>query len=221
MHIWRVAQLGLLLFLAPLVMQGCLGLIWVGAVGIDWTRTSDIEFQPFENSWVAAPQVRQSLGSPGGITVTPFVGDPVMAERWTSAFRRVVSHPVVLEGVRPVSAGSHVDCILVGNVISQKPYTGFAGLKQISVQRLYLHLMTHSGTLLWKTELPYTMVKGPKNLDEEMVTKAFLTHVRAHANQIGLDGLNATTEAALPEPSISGSGVKGPLASREWFTYSY
>jgi hypothetical protein len=32
---------------------------------------------------------------------------------------------------------------------------------------------------MWKTELPYTIITGAKGLDEEMVTKALLTHVRA------------------------------------------
>ena len=46
---------------------------------------------------------------------------------------------------------------------------------------------------MWKTELSYTTVKGVKDLDEEMVTKALLTHVRAYANELGLAELGATT----------------------------
>jgi hypothetical protein len=56
----RTAVLGLLL-LAAMAMQGCLAIVWLGAVGIDVTRTSDIEFQSFENSWVVGPQERQHL----------------------------------------------------------------------------------------------------------------------------------------------------------------
>ena len=46
---------------------------------------------------------------------------------------------------------------------------------------------------MWKTELPYTIVRGAKDLDEEIVTKALLTHVRAHANELELAELGATT----------------------------
>jgi len=46
---------------------------------------------------------------------------------------------------------------------------------------------------MWKTELSYTTVKGVKDLDEEMVTKALLTHVRAYANELGLAELGAAT----------------------------
>ena len=46
---------------------------------------------------------------------------------------------------------------------------------------------------MWKTELSYTTVKGVKDLDEEMVTKTLLTHVRAHVNDLGLAELGAIT----------------------------
>ncbi len=78
-----------------------------------------------------------------------------------------------------------VDCVLNGEVVGQEPTKTFVGLKEISSRRLYLHLVTDSGTLVWKTELPYTIEQGAKNLDEEAVTKALLTHVRAHAEAIG------------------------------------
>ena len=48
-------------------------MVWLGTVGIDRTRTSDIEFQSFENSWVVAPQERQHLGLVKSIAVMPFV----------------------------------------------------------------------------------------------------------------------------------------------------
>jgi hypothetical protein len=50
-HICQTVIVGLLL-LSALGMQGCVAIVWLGAVGIDRTQTSDIEFQPFENSWV-------------------------------------------------------------------------------------------------------------------------------------------------------------------------
>lgn len=54
---------------------------------------------------------------------------------------------------------------------------------------------------MWKTELPYTIVKGAKDLDEEMVTEALLTHVKAHANELGLVELVATTMQAASRAS--------------------
>jgi hypothetical protein len=199
------------LLLSALAMQGCLAIVWLGAVGIDRTRTSDIEFQSFENSWAVAPQKRQHLGSVKSIAVMPFAGDPVMAERWTTVFREMTDLRVVSPSeatrygitghgqiglAQRMSAESHVDCVLIGSVAGQEPKKSFAGLKESSSQRLYLHLVSDSGALMWKTELSYTIVKGAKDLDEEMVTKALLTHVRAHANELGLAELGATTMQA-------------------------
>ena len=70
-------------------------MVWLGTVGIDRTRTSDIEFQSFENSWVVAPQERQHLGLVKSIAVMPFVGGPVMAEWWTSVLREMTDLRVV------------------------------------------------------------------------------------------------------------------------------
>lgn len=208
LRVHHISILGLLLFSA-MAMQGCLAMVWLGAVGIDMTRTSDIEFQPFENSWVAAPQEPQQLGLVKSIAVMPFVGDTVMAERWTTVFRemtdlRVVSPSDATEyglseqgqiglGQR-MSAESQVDCVLMGNVAGREPKKTFAGLKESSSQRLYLHLVRNSGTVMWKTELPYTIAKGAKGLDEEIVTKALLTHVRAHLNEVGLSELGERNE---------------------------
>jgi hypothetical protein len=72
-----------------MAMQGCLAMVWLGAVGVDMTRTSEIEFQPFEKTWMVALQERPQLGVVKSIEVMPFVGDPVMAERWTAVFREM------------------------------------------------------------------------------------------------------------------------------------
>jgi len=197
------------LLLSAVAMQGCLAIVWLGAVGVDLARTSDIEFQSFENSWVAAPPERQQLRPVKSIAVMPFVGDPVMAERWTAVFREMTALRVVSlsgdvrDGVseqeqialaQRMSAKSQVDCVLIGNVAGEEPKKTFVGSKESSPQRLYLHLVSESGTLLWKTELPYTIAKGAKNLDEEFVTKALLTHVRAHADDIGLAELGVRNQ---------------------------
>lgn len=205
-----------LLFLSALAMQGCLGIVWLSTVGIDSTRTSNIEFLSFENSWVAAPHKRQHLGLVQSIAVMPFAGDPVMAERWAAVFRemtdlRVMSpSDTIRYGVfdhgqnglaQRTSAESQVDYVLIGNVAGQEPMRSFAGLKESSLQRLYLYLMSDSGTLLWKTELSYTIVKGAKDLDEAMVTRALLTHVRTHANELALDELGTKNQQTASRSS--------------------
>jgi len=191
------------LFLSAMAMQGCLAMVWLGAVGVDMTRTSEVEFQPFENTWMVALQERQQLGVVKSIAVMPFAGDPVMAEGWTAVFRemtdlRVVGpseatqHRISEQGQRSVEF--QVDCVLIGKVADQEPTKTFAGLKENLSRRLYLQLVTNSGTLMWKTELPYAIEKGAKNLDEEVVTKALLTHVRAHAGDIGLAELGVRSQ---------------------------
>jgi hypothetical protein len=197
-------------------MQGCVAMVWLGAVGIDRARTSDIEFRSFENSWAGAPQERQQLGLVKSIAVMPFVGDPVMAERWTAIFREMTDLRVVSPSdatrygvsdygqiglAKRVSTESQVDCVLFGNVVAQEPTKSFAGLKESSSQRLYLQMVSAEGTLMWKTELPFTMVKGTKGMDEEFVTQALLTHVRTQANELGLAELGAATIRTASRPS--------------------
>ena len=199
-HVSQTVIVGLLL-LSALGMQGCVAIVWLAAVGIDRARTSDIEFQPFENSWVGGPQERQHLASIKRITVMPFDGDPMMAERWIAVFRDMtdlrveslsdatqyeVSDHGQMRPTQRMHAESQVDCVLIGNVSGHVQQKSFAGFKQRSSQRVHLHLACDSGTLLWRTELPYTIVTGAKDLDEEMVTQALLFHVRAQANELGL-----------------------------------
>jgi hypothetical protein len=198
-HVYQTVIVGLLL-LSALGMQGCVAIAWLGAIGIDRIRTSDIEFQSFENSWVVGPQEWQHLASIKSIAVMPFDGDPMMAERWAAVFRDMtdlrvesrfdatgygVSDYGQMRPTQRIREESQVDCVLIGHVSGQVPQKSFAGLKEHSSQRVHLQLVSDSGTLLWKTELPYTIVTGAKGLDEEMVTKALLTHVRAQANELG------------------------------------
>lgn len=211
-RVHHTAVFGLLL-ISALGMQGCLAMVWLGAVGIDVTRTSDIEFQPFENSWWVASQERQQLASVKSIAVMPFAGDPVMAERWTAVFRETTDLRVVtpsdgaryeisdheqIELVQRIGAELQVDCVLIGKVTGQESQKSFVGFKESSSRRLYLQMVSAEGTLMWKTELPFTMVKGTKGMDEEFVTQALLTHVRSQATELGLADLGETTIQAAP-----------------------
>ncbi len=135
-----------------------------------------------------------------------------MTERWTAVFRAMtdlrvgspsdatrygVSHHGQIEPAQRMRVESQVDCVLIGNVVGQAPQKSFAGLKEQSSQRLYLHLKCDSGTFIWKTELPYTIVTGSKDLDEEIVMKALLAHVRAHANEFGFAETEAFNKLAV------------------------
>lgn len=220
-----------LLLLSAVALQGCLAIMWLGAVGSDRARTSDIEFQSFENSWVAASEEPLFLGSVQRIAVMPFVGDAVMAERWTVVLRQMTNLPVVrpsgvtwpgnpntqreypngptdqrwAELARRISRESDVDCVLFGSVTGHEPQKSFAGLKERSSQRLYLHLVSADGTLMWKTELPFTIVKGAKDLDEELVTDILLAHVRTHADELGLTELGAANQRTASRSLGDGS----------------
>jgi len=211
-RVHHTAVFGFLL-LSALSMQGCLAMVWLGAVGIDVIRTSDIEFQPFENSWWVASQERQHLASVKSIAVMPFAGDPVMAERWTAVFRETTDLRVVtlsdaaryeisdheqIELVQRIGAELQVDCVLIGNVTGQESQKSFVGFKESSSRRLYLQMVSAEGTLMWKTELPFTMVKGAKGMEEEFVTQALLTHVRSQATELGLADQGKTTIQVAP-----------------------
>ena len=216
-HLHGTAPVSTLLLLSALTMQGCMAGVWLTAVGIDMTRTSDIEFQSFEHSWGLAPQERPHPGLVKSMALMPFLGDTVMADRWAAVFQqlpdlRVVSPSTVarqghlnvthalshrltapeqIELAQWMSMAFQVDSILFGTVIGQEPQEGFVGLKERSTWRLSLRLVSAEGILIWSTELPYTVVKGAKDLDEEMVTRALLTHVRTHADEIELPELEA------------------------------
>jgi hypothetical protein len=59
-------------------------------------------------------------------------------------------------------------------------------LKEKHSKRLYLYLARADGTLMWKDELPFSLVQGTKDLDEQWATRALAAHVRAHAQELGL-----------------------------------
>lgn len=204
----RVCHAVILGLLLPLVLtiQGCMIIPWLGVIGIDRARVSDIEFQSFENSWVVAPEERQRLTLMKSIAVMPFAGDPMMAERWATVLREMtdlrvlspadatrymVDHHDQIGLAQRMRVNPQVDCVLTGHVVSQEAQKSFAGIKERASQRLYLHLVSDSGVLMWKTELPYTIVTGAKNLDEYMVTKTLLTHVKAHLNELWFGELGA------------------------------
>lgn len=213
------------LLLASFFMQGCLAVVWVGAVGFDVARNSEIEFQPFENSWLAPSATRPDPDSVTSIAVTPFLettpthekvpGNERLEARWTGMLKRttdlhVVSPSEIARQVQPdvlavlmndttdqdkiklaprISEASGAGYVLFGRVVEEQQDTSLGGLKERQSKRLYLSLASADGRLLWKDELPFRLVKGAKDLDEQWATQALTVRVLAHAQELGLSDL--------------------------------
>jgi hypothetical protein len=199
-----------ILFFSAFLMQGCSVLAWIGAICADVVRCSDVEFESFEQAWVAPPEVRQQVPLKH-IAVAPFVGDLRMADWWATVLgqatdRHVISPAevanhlpaIVLTQITQsttdqddislaplVSWDIQADAVLFGRVVSKPPQKTLWGWKERYPKRLYLHLVSAKGTLLWKAELPFAVVKGTEEVDEEIVKRVLLTHVRTHAKELG------------------------------------
>lgn len=93
-----------------------------------------------------------------------------------------------------VSRYIQADGVLFGRVVSNPPRKAFWGWKERYPKRLYLHLVSAEGTLLWKAELPFTVVKGKKEIDEELAKRILLTHITTHAKELGWTELGLVTE---------------------------
>jgi hypothetical protein len=50
------------------------------------------------------------------------------------------------------------------------------------------------GTMMWKDELPFTIVKGVKEIDETWVKQALMARVMARVNELGLTEVWRTPE---------------------------
>ena len=205
----HLALAGILLFSA-ILMQGCSVLAWVGIICADVTLCSDVEFESFEQAWVAPSEARQQVPLKH-IAVAPFVGDLRMADWWATVLGQVsdrhVIGPAEVAGHLPanvltqltqsttdqddialapqISRDTQADAVLFGRVVSKPPQKAFWGSKERYPKRLYLHLVSAEGTVLWKAELPFAVVKGTKDIDEEIVKRVLLTHVRTHAKELG------------------------------------
>ena len=50
---------------------------------------------------------------------------------------------------------------------------------------MYLHLVSAEEVLLWKVELRFEVVKGTREVDEEIVKRILLIDVRTDAKELG------------------------------------
>ena len=160
---------------------------WVSQVAVNTMRSSNVTFGPFEQSWVAK-QDQSSDGVYNSkitsVAVLPVEGDPVMTARLATLLQqettlRVESPPSVVAGVtaadpraahandadrsalaKEITRDLGVDTILVSRVADAPSHPSDWGWKAGGSRRLYLYLVNHDGHLLWKDELPFTLVKG-------------------------------------------------------------
>lgn len=191
-------------------MQGCTVLAWLGIVCVDVARCSDVTFEPFEHTWVARPEEQRQVHLTR-LAVASFVGDVRMAEWWAAVLAQatdlhVISPAEVSSRLPPnmltqltqsttdqddialatqLGRDIQMDAVLFGRVVVEPPRTAFWGLKERYPQRLFLRLVGAEGTLLWKSELPFMVVKGTKEVDEEMVKRTLLAHITTHAKELG------------------------------------
>lgn len=198
------------------LLQGCLAGAWVALVALDSMRSSHVTFWPFEQSWVAQQDQSGDAVQNSKVTsvaVLPVEGDPEMGARLATVLQqettlRVESPATVAAGVAAVDPRSAkaddadrgalakevtrdlgVDTVLVGRVAGSPSHPSDWGWKAEGSRRLYLYLVAHDGRLLWKDELPFTLVKGSTPPLEASVQIDLAHHVMQHVKELHLDEL--------------------------------
>lgn len=206
MRLWRLS----IIVVCSMLSQGCLAAAWIAAVGTDSLRTSDVTFWPFERSWVSKPV--QAAESQDAFMLTsmalmPVEGDPAMGGRLvqvlqqqtplriesTAELGREIAVPMTDEAraavARDLSLELVVDAVLFGYVSSAQSRPSDWGWKSEESRRLFLYLVDDHGRLLWKDELPFTVITGSKPPIEQAVQTSLAHHLMDHARDLGLDSL--------------------------------
>ena len=198
------------------LLQGCLAGAWVALVAVDTMRSSSITFWPFEQSWVAQQDQSSDAVHNSKVTsvaVLPVEGDPEMGARLATLLQqettlRVEAPATVAAGVtatdprsakaddadrsalaKEVTRDLGVDTVLVSRVAGSPSHPSDWGWKTESSRRLYLYLVNHDGHLLWKDELPFTLVIGSTAPLESSVQFDLSHHVMQHVKELHLDEL--------------------------------
>lgn len=214
MYLEMLQRFGIGIVLAGLaaLLQGCLAAVWVAAVGVGTTMSGSVEFEPFENTWVAPAEAWVAVDRMDSVAVPPFTGDETMATRFSVALRdmstlrvvgperltdrsavapsgeRVSRTPAADHSrlARAIASRSRVDCVLFGTVVTGGVQTDKWGNKEVTSNRLKLMLVDAGGQTLWKDELPYRVIEGAQPFPEEWFQESLTTHLAAHAQAIGL-----------------------------------
>lgn len=192
------------------LLQGCLAVAWVAAVGVDSLRSSDITFWPFEQSWVSQTKTavdNSDMLSLTSVALLPVQGDDEMRSRLAQIFQqqttlRVASTTQPEDEIadsltdddrsalaKDLTRELVVDAVLFGRVSEISAHPSDWGWKQEESRRLYLHLVDYEGRLLWKDELPYTVIIGAKPPIEHAVQTSLTHHLMDHVRDLGLDDL--------------------------------
>ena len=193
-----------------LSLQGCLAAAWVIAVGADSLRSSDVTFWPFEQSWVSSRKPSEITDSTPltRLAILPIDGDQKMSNRLTQILRRQTALDVVAPPnfdrpttgladeaplraflAKELSRDLKVDAILFGHVAGAPSRQVDWGWKEEESRRLFLYLVDSDGQVLWKDELPFTVVTGTKPAIEDVVQTSLSNHLMDHVRELRLDDL--------------------------------
>ena len=215
-HDWvRVMTLSLVMS-GSFLLQGCLAGAWVALVALDSTRSSHVTFWPFEQSWVAQQDQSSDAvhnAKVASVAVLPVEGDPEMRMRLATLLEqettlRVELPVTVAAGItaaeprsakaddadrsalaKEITRDLDVDTVLVSRVAGSPSHPADWGWKADGSRRLYLYLVDRNGYLLWKDELPFTLVKGSTPPLEASVQIDLVHHVMQHVKELHLDEL--------------------------------
>ena len=158
-------------------------------MAVDTMKSGHITFWPFEQSWVA-PRDRSNnamrYSKVTSVAVLPVEGDTEMRARLAALLQQETalrvevsmgSSAVVAETVprsaravddkdrstlaKEITRDLGVDTVLMSRVLPVSPLSSERlGAETEGSRRLYLYLVNHKGHLLWKDELPFTLVPG-------------------------------------------------------------
>jgi hypothetical protein len=143
------------------------------------------------------------------IAVLPVEGDPEMGARLATLLQQETAlHVEVPTGIaadprsakaddadrstlaKGVTRDLGVDTVLVSRVVVGSPlHPSDWGRNAEGSRRLYLYLIARDGHLLWKDELPFTLVKGLTPPLEASVQTDLSDHVMQHVKELRLDDL--------------------------------
>ena len=189
---------------------------WVGQMAVNTTRNSNVTFGQFEKSWVAQQDQSGDAiynSKVTSVAVLPVEGDPEMGARLATLLQqettlRVESPGTVAAGVtaadlrsgnaddadrsalaKEVTRNLGVDTILVSRVTESPSHPSDWGWRAEGARRLYLYLLNSEGQLLWKDELPFTLVNGPPPPLDTSVQTDLTHHMMQHIKVLRLDEL--------------------------------
>ena len=189
---------------------------WVGQMAVNKPRSSNVTFGQFEHTWVALQDQSGDVVTDSKVTsvaVFPVEGDPETGARLATLLQqetalRVESPATVTAGVtaaglrsggaddaerstlaKEVTRDLGVDTILVSRVTESPSHPGDWGWRAEGTRRLYLYLVNSEGQLLWKDELPFTLVNGPHPPLDTSVQTNLTHHVMQHVKVLRLDEL--------------------------------